>query len=514
MPHHTFAGFSRNGTQAGQLAIRLALGLGLALAPLVLPAPASEQEVGQASCRGADACTGNTGRPSPHSNPPVPLGTPLRYAPAAKGFGYPASEETLADYLARLDVRAMRAHAWDDWAALTSRIRFRIPIMLTWYQNREIFGTGTIDHPRRLYPQFLTGPRDSLGDGNPPISFNVYDRSYRSHVRANGYEWRNTLTALVGHQPSVVDFPAEAIAVKTVWWPVRHDGPTAFPVWDGAPTRPIEWGTGIGLLVDEGYFGPLTPEQQAELKRHEKHGNEWGTFRRVVAIDPRAIIPVGETTTITFFDPDDLQLQRHASRRARVVPLGDFFHVRLNDTATLHKLNAGLAGQIAERFWGRPLGREDYLALVAVHVTTREAPDWVWLTLWWHDDPDAAPYGNDRPRIVKFPFDRFRMEVAQSADVPVAPDGTPHITFNPYLEAGFALGVWSNCIGCHQRAAWTATGPGEVYPVKRGSMLPNDPFFAGKVRTHFLWSLVFRPRPLPGSPGPGPTECPRGRLCD
>src|SRR5262249_1117612 len=61
MPHHTFAGFSRNGARAGQLAIRLALGL--ALAPLVLPAPASEQEVGQGSCLGADACIGNTGRP-------------------------------------------------------------------------------------------------------------------------------------------------------------------------------------------------------------------------------------------------------------------------------------------------------------------------------------------------------------------------------------------------------------------------------------------------------------------
>jgi hypothetical protein len=183
----------------------------------------------------------------------------------------------------------------------------------------------------------------------------------------------------------------------------------------------------------------------------------------------------------------------------------------------VQKLNGGLMGQLAERFWGRPLDQQDYLALVAVHTTTREAPDWVWVTFWWHDAPDDAPYGSDRPRRVKFPFDRFRMEVAQSADVPVAPDGGPHITFNPYLEAGFALGVQSNCLGCHQRAVWTATGPGEVYPVKRGSMSADDPFFAGKLRTHFLWSLVFRPRPLPGGapgPVPTPTPCPPGRLCD
>jgi hypothetical protein len=453
--------------------------------------------------------------PSPRSNPPIPLGVRLAYAPPATGLGYPASEAELADDLARVDVPAMRAHAWGIWAALTARTRHNIPVALTWYQNREIFGTGAIDHPRRFSPQFLVGPRDSLGDGNPPISFNVYDVAYRAHVRANGYEWRNTLTALVGRDPVVVDFPPQAIAVKTVWWPVRHDSLTAFPVWDGAPTRPTDWGTGIGLLVDEGYFGPLTPAQQAELKHHETHGNEWGTFLRVVAIDPgRAAVAPDETAVIRFFDPDDVDLARDALRTARVVPLGDFLHVRLKDEATRQKLNAGLMGQLAERFWGRPLAPQDFLALVAVHVTTREAPDWVWVTLWWHDRPDDAPYGNDRPRTVAFPFDQFRMETAQSADVPAGSDGGPHVTFNPYLEAGFALGVYSNCIGCHQRAVWTASGPGDVHPVRRGSMSSADPFFTGKLRTHLLWSLVFRPRPLPGSPGAGPTECPQGRLCE
>jgi hypothetical protein len=446
----------------------------------------------------------------------VPLGTPLVYTAPARGVGYPASEPTLASYLARVDVTAMRQHAWADWAALTARSGSSgVPVMLTWYQNREIFGAGPIDDPRLLLPQFLTGPRDSLGGGDPPVSFNVYNVNYRTHVRTYGYEWRDTLTALVGHQPNVVDFPREAIAVKTVWWPVRHDGLTAFPVWDGAPTRPIDWGTGIGLRVDEGQFGPLTPEQAAELESHELHGNEWGTFRRVVAIDPVGARNQGhvEAATVVFFDPDDLALQRDAVRTARVVPLADFFHVRLSDQATVDRLNAGLMGQLAERFWGRAIVPADYLALVAIHVTTREAPDWVWLTLWWHDDPDAAPYGHDRPRTVTFPFDRFRMEMAQSADVPVAPDGSPHIVFNPYLEAGFSLGVHSNCLGCHQRALWSATGPGAVHPVKRGSMSPDDPFFAGKLRTHFLWSLVFRPRPHPSGPGGAPTECPEGRHC-
>ena len=171
-------------------------------------------------------------------------------------------------------------------------------------------------------------------------------------------------------------------------------------------------------------------------------------------------------------------------------------------------------GQITRRFWGRPITEDDYLALVAVHLTTREAVDWVWVTLWWHDAPDDAPFGGDRPAAVHPPFDQFRMEVAQSADVPESSDGGPHIAFNPYLEAGFARGTESNCLACHQRAVWTAAGPGEVYPVTRGSMSPDDPFFAGKLRTHFLWSLVFRPRPVPGSGLGMLPECEEGILCE
>lgn len=449
------------------------------------------------------------------SVPAPDLGGSLAYESAAQGFGYPLSEQTLANYLATGNAPAMRAHAWGIWAALTKTSSSHVPIMLTWYQNREVFGAGTIDNPRTFVPQFLDGPPDSLGDGNPPISFNVYNQSYRDHVRANSYQWRSTLTSLVGKQPVIADFPSDAIAVKTVWWPVRHDGLTALPVWDNNPMRPLTWGTGISLLVDQGYFGSLTPQQIAELKSHEKQGNEWGSFQRIVAIDPsRSTIPAGETANLMFFDPSDVTLQQNTIRTAEVVPLKSFYYVRATDAATVEKLNQGLIGQLTQRFWGRAFTQDDYLALIAVHVATREAPDWVWATFWWHDVPNAAPYGNDRPATVRHPFDQFRMEVAQSADLPAAPDGTQHIAFNPYLEAGFALGTESNCIGCHQRAQWTSKGPGEVYPVHRGSMSHDDPFFSGNLRTHLLWSLVFRPRPAAGPAGGSLPECEEGVLCD
>lgn len=460
------------------------------------------------SCALITAMAGCSDAPVDVSVEATRLGTTLAYEAPAAGFGYPQSEQTLARYVAQGDVVSMRAHAWSDWAALTAPSASGVPIMLTWYQNREVFGQGDIDQPRTFLPQFLTGGRDSLGEANPLISFNVYNQGYRDHVRAHGYQWRDTLIGLVGKQPVVVDFPPDAITVKTVWWPVRHDGLTAFPVWDGEPTRPIEWGLGIDLLADQGFFGVLTPAQRAELVSHAKHGNEWGTFRRIIVIDPgRTTVPTHETTAITFFDPNALSLQGDTVRVARVVPLTDFLHVRANDAAMLDRLNQGLTGQLAERFWGRPVNADDYLALVAVHISTREAPDWVWATFWWHDEPHAAPFGHDRPFVVQPPFDRLRMQVAQSADVPQAGDGGPHIAYNPYLEAGFALGVKSNCLACHQRAVRTADGPGEVYPVMRGSMRLDDPFFSGKLRTHFLWSLVFRPRPALLLELSEPTDC-------
>lgn len=87
-----------------------------------------------------------------------------------------------------------------------------------------------------------------------------------------------------------------------------------------------------------------------------------------------------------------------------------------------------------------------------------------------------------------------RLWVCPASGRPLADDGGPHISFNPYLEAGFALGAQSNCLGRHQKAGWTPQGFQESFPVHRGTIAPNDPLFAGNLKTHFLWSLVFRPR--------------------
>jgi hypothetical protein len=417
----------------------------------------------------------------------------IDYADAASSFGFPQPQAVLLRYRDAQDVAAMRRHGWQIWATLTQPTPSGFPVFLTWYQVSDVFGENP-GHDRRLFaPEFRVPSQKTLGDGDAILSFNVYNAPLRDHVRQHGYHQKSRLATLVGRTSDIQPFPDTAIAVKTVWWPVRQDGMTALPVWDDLRTRPLEWGRGVQDLIKMGFFNHLSPQQREELAAHERDGNDFETFARVVAIDPtRAEVPAKETAEVSFFDPQDTTLQTDARRTARVVPLRRFFHVRINDLHTADLINSlPLTDQITSRFWRRRFRIGDYVALVAAHVTTREIPDWVWATLWWHDDPQATPYGADRPKSIPEPFHHYRLQVAYSGDTPRQPDGSPHVAFNPYLEAAFSYGPQSNCVACHQRAVLGPEGSGPVFPVLRGQLSKDDPYYAGRVRLDFLWSLAF-----------------------
>jgi hypothetical protein len=424
---------------------------------------------------------------------PVTTASIIEYVEAASGFGFPQTPQQLLRHRDTQDVAAMRRHGWEIWAAMTQPMPSGFPIFLTWYQVSDVFGEEPGRDQRLFAPEFRVPSQKTIGDGDAILSFNVYNAPLRDHVRQHDYQLKDTLAALGGRASDIQPFPDNAIAVKTVWWPVRQNGLTAFPVWDDLPTRPLEWGRGVHDLIKMGFFSQLNPQQQEELATHERDGNDFETFPRIVAIDPtRTDVPAKETAEVLFYDPQDTTLQSDARRTARVVPLQRFFHVQINDRYTVDLINSlPLTDQITTRFWKRPFRLGDYVAFVAAHVTTREIPDWVWATFWWHDDPAAAPYGADRLKTVVGPFRNYRMQVAYSGDTPREPDGSPHVAFNPYLEAAFSVGPKSNCIACHQRALLGPDGPGPVFPVIRGQLSKQDPLFAGKVRLDFLWSLAF-----------------------
>ena len=127
------------------------------------------------------------------------------------------------------------------------------------------------------------------------------------------------------------------------------------------------------------------------------------------------------------------------------------------------------------------LARGDLAVLLGMHVATKETPDWVWATFWWHDRADTGPYAAGRPALPG-PAGHYLMDVAYSGD------GS---CMNPWLEARFPDGVHSNCLTCHQRAAFGAT---DYLPVTHGTLRADDPYFAGKLPTDFVWTLALEAR--------------------
>jgi hypothetical protein len=154
-----------------------------------------------------------------------------------------------------------------------------------------------------------------------------------------------------------------------------------------------------------------------------------------------------------------------------------------------------------------------YLALVALHFTTKEIPHWVWGTVWWHDRPDSGRFGFDRPGLVVGAFRNYLMTASYSMNEPRELDGGAHIAFNPWLEGPFPGGVQSNCMSCHRRAAWTAveaqrrnTARGEVSVADRETF-PTEIKKGGevvgpRVKTDFIWTIADFEREKGGCPGP------------
>ena len=123
----------------------------------------------------------------------------------------------------------------------------------------------------------------------------------------------------------------------------------------------------------------------------------------------------------------------------------------------------------------------DQLVLVAMHVSTKELPDWLWATFWWHDRPDAGRFADGRPALAGA-ASHYLMDVTLASDAP---------SFNPWLEARFPDGTRSNCVTCHQRAIRGAT---TYLPVTLSPLPATDAYFANGYQTDFVWTLALEAR--------------------
>jgi len=415
---------------------------------------------------------------------PPPRG---RYREIPPGYDFPADPVMLQSYRATQDVAEQRRHAWYLWAGLTVRTGAGDPVWDTWYRKDQAFQKTAGDAPSRgglsTPGQFLQldGEAGRQALSQSLLSDILFNQPGYDHVRKNKLYLGSELTRINAAFPpgtpwnkrGIPEFPRESAVLKVVYWPVRRDAPTPMPVWDLDPEYPVS---------------PATPAPV----------NVNGSWKRVVAIDPAETAPHDKHIDIRFMG----KVRSHA----RVVPLGSFHSVRVDQKLVdAASANPYFQASVHEVF-GPDRGLEvgDYVVLAALHFTTKEIPVWIWGSVWWHDRPDEGPYAAGRLDAVRGVWRNYLMATTFDFYNPREADGSPMITYNPWLELTDPNGLSSNCMSCHARAMWPCV---PSVPVTRGINDPfynkqvfppdgQDPAFDGtRTQLDFLWSIAVEVSP-------------------
>jgi len=416
---------------------------------------------------------------------------------------------TITSWIDHRNTTSMTFHAWRLWGALSSLTNqnFRgasAPVFMTWWPQEDTFSApSAVSNARaaalgpaihfsrphvptnRFAPvaqQPAVTPTPLPGSQNPITVTVQYDNDVYTHVQTNQYysatvlndinnRWGNT--PLVGQ--SIQTFPNTSVAIKPSYLFAYANQPTQLQYWTGAVNSTT----------------PDTPQ--------------YGTWT-----DWLWVLPPG-------MDPAAFKRQQNDGHE--VVSVNDFYHFPLT-ASDFTVSNDPLNGSVL--FPNNPMSQSgfqpgDYAILVAMHVASREVPNWTWQTYWWTIDAPVIP-APIRSRI-KVPFNHYQTAVAYSytQDGFSSPGSLPTLCFNPFLETGFGnstfvypsqLGIESNCISCHRAATWPAIPPagapsGSVNPgyVAYGVINPGDPYlFSGQTKTDFLWGVqnnVPTPAPTP-----------------
>ena len=426
--------------------------------------------------------------------------TPATYVPVPGGYDMPAGYDfangppTEADWVAgeahllglleKRDFAALRAHAWQVFAGITSPAPGGYAVWESWYSSDTVYAG-----PEGAAPETLSDRRAAIHgarqlgfgltgapepDPGESVAANVmFNQEIRDHIWTNQLYKPDTLDLINAEfdanktpllDRSIQQFPYQAIALKTIWSVVSSEGLTVLPVWDG------------DLDLPQVKVSPPYPSD---------------VWTRCVAIspDPGYAQPTAQVTC------------NRQPLEATVVGLDGFYHFQITQAELDAVTEAVRPGPVD----GTPskIKVGDYAILLGIHFTTREIPNWVWATAWWHDQPNGAPYGLGRPDNVTGVWRNYRMNSGYSREVPVAIDGGPATVWNPYIEGKYPDGMRSNCMSCHVRAVYPRLEPVidgfdmcGALPVLRGdASLPlNDPVLATRTRLEFLWSILLDTR--------------------
>jgi hypothetical protein len=448
--------------------------------------------------------------------------------PIPANFDYPQAAATVEQWVTNGNAPRARVHGWNLWAALNTAPS-GTPVWRSWCTSTQAFSTSGVGaamdsaapirgqnamnarnmingpttgedpinfpHPPYYpvpqqiiarYPQCYNSSNGQLLDG-PTFQNNgdimvagvIYDAAAYGWIRGQNLYLASTLQAQLppsNETRQMAAMPNGSVVLKPMMWPVRGDGLTALPIWDG-PTS------------DNGRYAGYEIQSM---------------WPRAVAIatTPQSTVATADVTYLHGVWTNNMLGRRLIGpltyRGAPVVPIQHFYHFRFPTLDGMAPCDRAILDASAYWAYGRDFRAGDYLAVVAMHIMTKEQPAWTFQSVWWHDRPDVGPYAADRPDIppaqAPGPWRHYLM--ASTYGIPAQTGGTSWpIQFNPYIELAAAHPIRTNCMNCHHRAAWgggSYEAPSPPGPDALAIFQLNNPIFNGLLGVDSLWSISDR----------------------
>jgi hypothetical protein len=334
----------------------------------------------------------------------------------------------------------LQEHARDLFAGVTKRAPCGLPAFLTWFPVPRLPGSAGATalsgrRPLRFErTRVLSDVELAEAETTGPIYTTVLvNRHAYMHIRRRRLVNAQAYLQRTGRGlREVDDFPAGTVTVKATW-------------------RVVKQGTSLKV-------GTWRPEYAQG--RHAFPETDWPSY---VFVDSTS----APNPAFACVPASGLQQAGH-------IGPAYFFSLPVTEDMKFEVHSAQ----------GGPPVKGDWLILVALHIATKEIPDWVWMTAWWTDQPSASA-GIRQP-----PWCNYAMGITVSMERPRRPGEMPEfkVLFNPYLEAAIntgAGGLYSNCMTCHSAAGYCHPHPS---PNNTGESITLD-VLERILRTDFVWTV-------------------------
>ncbi len=306
-------------------------------------------------------------------------------------------------------------------------------------------------------------------NGDIMVATESYSEPGADRIEALHYNQATELqTLLDDHVKIIPELSPQQVTTKHMYWPVKASGLSALPV-----------------------FRELPKAQWCQYNGYE----QWDTL---VAVDPSGTVTGQGEVEFLFgvYDAEGKSVLPTKRATVDVHPLAKLYSQKLERAQwdALDPNDQMMLDAASQWAHGKPFEPGDYVVTVAMHIITKEIPQWTLQSAWWSDQPDEGPYAADRPALPRAqgPWQHYLMTVEDGITTEPGGDVLP-VAFNPFIELAATHPVATNCRNCHTRAGWpsgsylTHTGPGPLANIDI-----DDSIFAGLLLTDYQWVIADR----------------------